>query len=69
MTEPQRVIVTGRSADATPGFTMVMAEVDGGVNGHYMIANSLVGTDAELTEIREQSARRAEAIDQTRPGA
>lgn len=68
MTQPQRVIVTGRSANAMPGFTMVMAEVDGGANGHYIIADSLVGTDEELDEIREQSTRRMEAIDQTGAG-
>ena len=69
MTAPQRIIVTMRTPDATPGFTMVMAEVDGGCNGGYMVANNLVGTDGELEEIRFQSARRMEAIDQTGAGA
>lgn len=68
MTQPARVIVTGRSPDAATGFTMVMAEVDGGAAGHFMVANSIVGTDAELDEIRAQSARRMEAADQTQAG-
>lgn len=47
---------------------MVMAEVDGGANGHYMVADNLVGKQEELDEIAAQSLRRKEAIDATQPG-
>lgn len=69
MTQPQRVIVTARAPSGIPEFTMVTAEVDGGASGDYVVSAVIVGTEAELEEIRNQSARRMEAIDATGAGA
>ena len=68
MTGLERIIVTNRTTGEVAGFTNVTAEVDGGANGNYLIANQLVGTDAELAEILAQSMRRMEAIGQTEAG-
>jgi hypothetical protein len=68
MSDQDRIIIIGRTDSVARGFQRVHAQVANGVTGEYEIANGLVGTDAELEEIRAQSARRAEAIDQTRPG-
>lgn len=63
-----RVIVTSRTAGPVHGFTTVFAMVDGGSTGEYQIADKLVGTQAEIDEIRAQSAVRQSLRDATSPG-
>lgn len=65
---PMRVTVMNRTAGPVHGFTMVRAEVENGVNGDYVIANNLVGTQGELDEIRAQSTKRQEIIEATKAG-
>lgn len=68
MTNKANVHIIGRTDSVTTGFQRVHAQVAEGVAGEFEIANNLVGTEGELEEIRAQSERRAEAIDQTGAG-
>lgn len=59
MTQP-RITVTKRTPGPVSGFTTVHALVDDGVSGDYLLADRLVGTQAEVDEIRAQSNVRLE---------
>lgn len=65
---PSAVTIRERRPSDARGFTVVTAIVADGDSGEYVIANSLVGTDAEVREILAMSADRVANREATRAG-